>query len=68
MVLCFKTKIKIFQYDKIVTKFNMNNKFYTKKNIDIKPSYKTFDATHTFQYHIVHNDSQMILFSGVFDG
>lgn len=31
-------KIKIFQYNIIAKKFNLNNKFYTKKNIDIKPS------------------------------
>ncbi len=31
-------KIKIFQYHNIAKKFNLNNEFYTKKNIDIKPS------------------------------
>ena len=38
LVNIINSKIKIFQYNRIVTIFNMNNKFYTTKNIDIKSS------------------------------
>jgi hypothetical protein len=38
LVNIINSKIKIFQYNRIVSIFNMNSKFYTNKNVNIKSS------------------------------
>ena len=38
LFIFINSKIKIFKYNRIVKIFNMHNKFYTRKNIDIKNS------------------------------